>query len=151
MSWHRRGKASQPRILPKPAGSHKEVCLLEPGSWKCAALCSGFDNKKTTKNMTARMMGLAYKLFSMQSACFASIDAGKLFRSPLFPRSLAELGFASQAALSQWEDTGGVAHPPPAAAVLVELLPPPGPIGPLTCFLQNLLFKPLIVSIFTLL
>lgn len=33
-------------------------------------------------------MGLAYELFSMQPACFASTDAGKLFRSPLFPRSL---------------------------------------------------------------
>ena len=75
------------------------------------------------------------------------MDAGESFRRHLFPQVPAEMGFASQAVLSQRKDTGGDTRPPPAAAVLAEWLPLP--LSP--CSLQNLLFKLLIGLIFTLL
>lgn len=63
-------------------------------------------------------MGLGHESFSMLPACFASIAAGKWFRSPLFPRSLLSWALPPK---SQREERGGAAHPPPAAAEPLHL------------------------------
>lgn len=77
----------------------------------------------------------------MQANCFVA---------PFFPGP-CWAGLCLPRALSQQKDRRGAAHPPPPAGVLLKLLLPPGPAGPLTWSLQNLPFKPLVLSIFTLL
>lgn len=114
-------KHPQPRTLPKPPGRQREVRSPEPGSWKRAALCSGFSSRKPD----SKCDGLNPRAIPQQPARFASVGAEESFCHRLFPPVPAETGFASQAVLSPQEGTGGDTCPPPAVALLAEPLPPP--------------------------
>lgn len=144
-------KHPQPRILPKPAGSHREVCLLEPGSWKRAALCSGFNNNNNNKS-DSKYDGLNIRAIphAARLMCF-SVCRGILLSLPISPGpcwdGLCLPGGPFPAGGYGWRYTSSsgcscAGRVAPTTTV---------PAGPSTCSLQNLLLKLIIGLIFTLL
>lgn len=115
-SWQGRGTAS-PAAKPPRAGWKPRGSLLEPGSWKRTALCSGFSSSDSNKTPAARTVGSAHTLYPGQMAGFAAAGAGEPSGHQLFPQVLAELCCSSL----QWED-GSAGTSPPLPALLAKLL-----------------------------
>lgn len=128
-SWQGRGTAS-PAAKPPRAGWKPRGSLLEPGSWKHTALCSGFSSSDSNKTPAARMTGSAHTLYPGQTAGFAAAGAGEPSGHQLFPQVLAEMCRAS----SPCEDRSAGTSPPLPALLAKSFLHPsdqfPGSLSP---------------------